>query len=230
VGLARFSHLQVAMDNAFNSPILNIPYATEQCYVLSNTLPNSTYYWRVRTIADDGSAGGWSTNVFMTVPPGIAVTTPNGGELWQRGLDYFISWEDNIAEDVSIALYKSGGFVEFITTNTPSSGAFKWEPGFHLSPGNDYSVRIASTTDGLLTDESDLEFNLDVPRITDIHQEIDGSVVLQWAGTSAGVYVEFSTAPAGQPWLELAGPLFTSIWTDLAPSSSMVGHYRLRLE
>jgi hypothetical protein len=229
-GLSRFSRLQIAYNNAFLAPIVDVPYATEHAYVFSNALPNTTYHWRVRCMADDGSVGDWATGAFQTVPPAITVRTPNGGELWRRGLEYFIAWDDNIDEAVSIGLYKSGAFVEFITTNAPSSGGFEWEPGFHLSPDSDYSVRIASVADGALMDDSNNDFYLDVPQITSISRQPGGAVVLEWEGTSAGVYVEYATAPLGQPWTELAGPLFTTRWTHVSPPNPDGGHYRLRLQ
>src|SRR5204863_2521430 len=85
-----------------------------------------------------------------------------GGENWQRGLQYFIQWNDNLAENVVIDLYKGGVFLSSIATNA-GSGACPWTIGLDLAAGNDYFIRVSSQTNGDLYDSSDLPFSLDVP-------------------------------------------------------------------
>ena len=82
---------------------------------------------------------------------------------------------------------------------------------------------------GSLFDSSDIPFNIDVPRITSIQQNQDGAWVLEWSGTSAGVYVEFSPTLAPGQWQSVAGPVSGSTWTN-APPGSPEGFYRLRLQ
>ncbi|MHC4694266.1 MAG: hypothetical protein ACYS67_16120, partial [Planctomycetota bacterium] len=69
---------------------------------------------------------------------------------------------DNIAEDVVIELYKDDTLVETIGT-VPSDRAYEWEVGLALEPGCDYSIKIKSSTNGALYDESDGTFSIDVP-------------------------------------------------------------------
>ncbi len=229
-GFARFYDLEVATDAAFTSLVANRIYINDAFHVLSNALPNTTYHWRARARVDDGTVtGDWSTNTFQTIAPTIAVTVPNGGELWTRGLDEFIQWTDNIAESVVIELYKGGVFVQTIATN-PSSGAFQWEVDPALAPGSDYAIKISSVTSPALGDMSDGDFNIDVPEITRITKNPDDSVVLEWTGTATSVYVEFSTAPGGASWSTLAGPLSGNSWTNMSPPSATNGNYRLRLQ
>ena len=59
-----------------------------------------------------------------------------GGEQWQRGLEYFILWDDNLSEDVVIELYKGDSLLQTIKT-TPSTGAYAWEVGLGLGLGSD---------------------------------------------------------------------------------------------
>jgi hypothetical protein len=158
----------------------------------------------------------------------IKVTAPNGGEAWQRGLKYFIQWQDDIAENVVIDLYKSGVFLTSLATNAPT-GAYLWQVGLDLVPGDDYSIKISSVTNGALFDTSDMPFNIDVPKITSIHQNQDGGWVLGWSGTSVGVYVEFSPTLTPGQWQSIAGPVAGSTWTN-APQSAPAGFYRLRLQ
>ena len=169
----------------------------------------------------------WSAGAFQTIAPQIVVTVPNGGEAWQRGLKYFIQWHDNVAEDVVIDLYKGGTFLKTITTNA-STGAYQWQPGLELAPGSDYSVRISSATNGALGDSSDLPFSVDVTRVTGLQPEPGGHWVVQWSGTSAGVYVETNATLAPGQWQTAAGPISGSSWTNPAPGGPG-GFFRLRL-
>jgi hypothetical protein len=162
-GFAQWHHLQVATDADFTALVVNSDWMTESRYTWSSANPNTTYYWRAHIINNDGvSTSDWSTGSFATVPPMVEVTTPNGGENWQRGQEYFIKWNDNIAEDVVIELYKDGTLVETIGT-IPSDRAYEWEVGLALEPGCDYSIKIKSSTNGALFDESDDTFSIDIP-------------------------------------------------------------------
>ena len=228
-GFARYYELQVDTNPAFSSPVINLQYQTDAFYVWSNALPATTYHWRVRTMIDDLSTGEWSTGAFQTVEPFVGVLAANGGESWQRGLDYFIQWKDNILEDVVIDLYKGGVFVQNVATNS-NSGAYEWTVDLGLAPGTDYTFKISSAANGALFDMSDSPFAIDVPEIDNIRVNSDGSVVLNWQGTSANVYVEQSSALPPVSWTEIAGPIAESGWTNLSPQISTNSFYRLRLE
>jgi hypothetical protein len=162
-GFAQWHHLQVATDADFTTLVVNSDWMTESRYTWSSANPNTTYYWQAHIINNDGvSTSDWSTGSFATVPPMVEVTAPNGGENWQRGQEYFIKWNDNIAEDVVIELYKDDVLVETIGT-VPSDRAHEWEVGLALEPGCDYSIKVKSSTNGALFDDSDDVFSIDVP-------------------------------------------------------------------
>jgi hypothetical protein len=158
----------------------------------------------------------------------IKVTAPNGGEAWQRGLKYFIQWQDNLPENVVIDLYENGVFLESLATNA-STSAYQWQVGLDLVPGNDYSIKISSATNGNLFDISDTPFNVDVPKITSIQLNQDGAWVLDWSGTSASVFVEFSPTLPPDQWQSIGGPVSGSTWTNTSPAA-LEGFYRLRLQ
>jgi hypothetical protein len=231
-GLAGGYHLQIATDADFANPVVDVPYQAQAFYVWSNAAPATAYYYRVNT-SNDGGTSDWSVGAFHTVPPMIAVTIPNGGEAWQRGLKYFIQWENNTGEPVTIDLYKSGVFVTSLATNASTAnattGAYLWPVGLNLAPGNDYSIKISSVVNPDLFGTSALPFNIDVPKITGLRQNPDGASVLTWSGTSAGVYVDFSPTLAPAQWQSIAGPITGSAWTN-APSAASAGFYRLRLQ
>ncbi|MHC4512052.1 MAG: Ser-Thr-rich GPI-anchored membrane family protein [Planctomycetota bacterium] len=121
--------------------------------------PNTLYYWRVNTTNQAGTSE-WSEDSFETVPPMVQVTVPDGGEQWQRGLEYFILWDDNLSEDVVIELYKGDSLLRTIKT-TASTGAYAWEVGLDLGPGSDYSIKVKSSADETLFDMSDNTFTID---------------------------------------------------------------------
>ena len=226
-GLAASYHVQIATHADFSDPVVDVPSQAQAFYVWSNAAPATAYYCRVDTSNDAGTSD-WSVGAFHTVAPMISVTVPNGGEAWQRGQEYFIQWQDNIAEDVVIDLYKGGVFLKSLATNA-STGAFKWEVGLDLVPGSDYSIQINSATNGALFDGSDLPFSIDVPQITRIQQNPDGAWVLEWGGTSANVYVEFNPTLAPGQWQTVAGPLSGTTWTSTTAAAPQ-GYYRLRLQ
>jgi len=166
VGFAGWYYLQIATTPDFASPVVDIPYQTDAYFVWSGAATNTTYYWRVNT-SNDGGESGWATNSFATVPPMIQMTSPNGGEVWLRGTPHFIQWNADLAENLVVNLYKSGTLVESINTNTPSTGAIKWTPGFNLVPGSDYSIQVESTTNSAMSAFSAANFSIiDLPTIS----------------------------------------------------------------
>jgi len=227
LGLAHGYHLQIATNEDFAPLVVDVPNQKSAFYVWSNAAPATAYYYRVNT-TNYGGTSDWSAGAFQTVAPMIAVTVPNGGEAWQRGLKYFIQWNDNIAEDVVIDLYKGSVFQRTLATNA-STGAYKWQVGLDLLPGDDYSIKVSSAINGTLFDSGDTPFSIDVPNITKIQQSQGGAWALEWSGTSADVYVEFNPTLAPGEWQTVAGPVSGPTWTN-TPAATSEGFYRLRLQ
>jgi hypothetical protein len=157
-GFGRSYHVQVATDAAFSNLVVDEIGIKEFSYALASVDPNSTYYWRVNT-TNYGGTGEWAVRSFTTTSPMIQVTVPNGGQVWQRGVGYFIQWETNLSENVVIELYKAGSFVKTIAT-VPNIGAYEWEADLAVAPGNDYSIRIKSSVNDAIIDSSDAVFTL----------------------------------------------------------------------
>jgi len=165
-GFAASYQLQVDTNQAFAKPVVDVSDQTAAFYVWSNAAPATTYYYRVQT-ANDGGISSWSTGSFQTVAPFLQVTAPNGGEAWRRGLPYFVTWSNNLAESVKIDLYQSGSLVRNITTNAPFVGAFKWSIPSSLALGSDYKIQITSVTNGAMSSTSAQSFSIvDAPVIT----------------------------------------------------------------
>jgi len=158
-GLAREYELQIAADPDFAAAVVDLPSQTDAYYVWDAADPNTTYWYRVRTY-NEGGASVWSTGSFQTIPPMVKATIPNGGEVWKKGLSYFIQWDDNIMENVVIELYRGDTCLKTIAT-VPSTGAYKWEVNLDLEAGSDYSIKVSSSADPALFDVSDSPFTLE---------------------------------------------------------------------
>jgi hypothetical protein len=185
-GFARYYQVQISTDPEFSTNLVSVAFQTDALYVFTNAFPNTTYFYRVKTVNDGGSSA-WSTGAFQTVPPAIAITFPNGGEALRRGVSYFVRWTDNLSENVNISLHKGGTFIKSIATNAPGNGAAQWQVGFDLAPGSDYSIQISSVTDDTLAVSSAANFSIvDAPSIVagSITQLVDAGI--QFSITAPG--------------------------------------------
>jgi hypothetical protein len=159
-GYANYFDLEVATDSTFTNIVLEETDLIESQFTWESPQPNRIYYWRVRVYNDyftETAESGYSMSSFKTVQPMIHVSTPNGDEAWQRGLRHFITWQDNIDEDVVLELYKDGAMHSLIDT-VSSIGAYQWNVPFTLDPGKVYQIRIQSATNDQLWDLSDRVF------------------------------------------------------------------------
>ena len=229
-GIAAYYEIQVATNQDFSNPLLDVPYQTDAFVVWSNATPNTSYYYRVRTDNDAGSSD-WATGSFKSVVPFITVTAPNGGEMWRRGLKDFVQWQANIGENVVVDLYKAGVYVSTIT-NTPNSGAFQWQVGLSLVPGNDYTVRITSSTNSALFATSAAPFSIDMPYIDPLSLAIlsNGQFSFNIVAPGASqVSVYDSTNLVNWQLLQVVpvtNSLSTATFTDTAAINSQSRFYR----
>jgi hypothetical protein len=143
VGYVNYYSLQIARDANFSDTVIDTSYMTDAVYTMQTVDTMTTYYWRVKAYNDAGSSDWTDTRRFLTVKPFVSVAQPNGGEEWQVGLDYYIRWEDNLAEDVVLMLYR-GDLMSGIIDTVKSMGAYEWEIPVDLETGENYLVKIKS--------------------------------------------------------------------------------------
>jgi hypothetical protein len=205
-GFGRSYHLQVSKDPEFATLEFDESGLMETRYTLGAVDPDTTYYYRVST-TNDGGTGEWSTGSFATVPPMIEVTAPNGGEQWNRGLEFFIQWKDNIDEDVVLELYKGDTFVKTIRT-VSSTGVYEWEVDLDLEPGCDYSIKVKSSVDETLFDTSDGTFAIDPTDTIPPEFEFSVTPAVLWS--------------ANHKMVEITPSWTVSDETDPAPEVSLV--------
>ena len=232
-GLARSYQIQVSTNLDFSTTLVSVAYQNDAYYVFTPETGNTAYFYRVKTV-NDGGESDWAVGSFQTAPPFVALTFPQGGETLQRGLQPFIRWNDNIGETVTIELYKGGILAKTISTNAPSTGAYQWPIGSDLTPGNDYTIKISSTTDPTLSAASATPFSIvDVPIIatSSVVRLADGR--LQFAVSAPGLsQVSVLTSTKLASWqllqvLPLSGG--TAVFTGLAAPGSPARFYKLQV-
>jgi YVTN family beta-propeller protein len=116
----------------------------------------------IRVSETDGSPSDTSDGVFSILPiRTITVTSPNGGENWDVGSVYDITWtsEGNV-ENVRIEYSTNGGNNwAIITPSTENDGSYNWNVS--ATPSDNCLVRISDTDeDGGTSDVSDEVFSI----------------------------------------------------------------------
>lgn len=155
-GLVGTFELQIASDSSFSNMVLSTNGLSGNNFSFQNPAANSQYYWRIRAI-NQGGTSSWASASFTTVPPMLQVTSPAGGEVWQRFQVVTVRWLDNISENVALDLYLDGVSNRTFVTSTASSGAYTWTIGQFatLPQSTNYTIKIRSVTTPALYDFSE---------------------------------------------------------------------------
>ncbi|MEI7850149.1 MAG: Ser-Thr-rich GPI-anchored membrane family protein [Chloroflexota bacterium] len=72
----------------------------------------------------------------------VAITSPNGGEIWAKGTTHLITWQENMTFPVKIELWKGGIYKSLIVASTPGTGTYFWAIPMTIASGNDYKIKI----------------------------------------------------------------------------------------
>lgn len=99
-------------------------------------------------------------NFSITSVPSISITSPNGGEQWQCGTSYMITWISSGTPGffVKIELYRGETFNRLITNSTSNDGSYNWFIPSSQTTGSNYKIRITSTSNTSYYDYSDDNF------------------------------------------------------------------------
>ncbi len=131
----------------------------------STQASGSDYRIRV-TSTSSSSLTDTSNGDFSILGPTITVTSPNGAESWPAGATQTIRWaySGNPGSYVKIELLKGSSVVSTVTSyaskGTNGSGSYNWLIPSTQTQGSDYTIRITSTSNGLVTDFSDRNFTI----------------------------------------------------------------------
>jgi hypothetical protein len=111
----------------------------------------------------------------------ISVTSPNGGEQWQQGTAYEITWIriGGLETTVTIELYRSGLLDSMIVSSTLNEGSYTWTIPPDQEAGSDYRVRVSFPPDSSIGDFSDNDFTI---AATEQDEDSDGVPDTQESG------------------------------------------------
>jgi len=151
--------LQIATDSLFSDLLIDTSGMRNTIYKMNLPEVNSDVYWRVKTFNDAGESDWSDTAQFTTWAPYIDMEAPNGNEVWSRGLDYFIEWEDNIEEKVILELYHNQEKKMTIDT-VESRSAYLWTIPPDMDSACMYHIRISSFLDSAIQDVSQQMFSI----------------------------------------------------------------------
>ncbi len=134
---------------------LTFPYAT----------PVGSDY-QVRVTSTSNPAWTDTSDGPFAIVPSITVLSPDGGEEWEQGSTHPLTWtySGNPGTAVKIEALRGDAVLAVITPNTPiGPGMFNLTFPANTPLGNDYRIRITSTTYPGCTDTSDGFFIISAP-------------------------------------------------------------------
>lgn len=125
----------------------------------------SDYKIKIRSLGD-GSCDFSDGNFTIQGTP-IRIVSPNGGEIWQKGSTYTITWDPaGIDGSVALALYRNGIYSITVHGSAPNTGSCLWTIPSNLTSAADYKIKIKSLSNGS-SDFSDSDFTIeDSPDVT----------------------------------------------------------------
>jgi len=171
------------------------------------------------------------------LPPPIAITTPNGDEVWAPGNIQTIRWTferitaEEILGDIHIKLLKGGRFYSDISLDAPpgtgDSGSYNWDMPLFQAHGNDYRVEVRASRPSTPSDPA-------YPAPTGINDVSDTTFTIKSAGkiafvscehdelTNFDIYVIDETGQrrlTTDPWNDNS-PAWSPSWRKIAFSSN----------
>lgn len=147
-----------------------------------STSNDGSYSWTVSTSISDGSnykirivedtlfSPEYIESYTFTIMERktITLTDPESDDIWYTGEDYTIRWSHTGSiSSVKIELYLDGTKVSTISSSTPCDGSYSWEVPSGLADSKEYTIRISSTLDSSVYDDSP-EFEIHTKTILEI--------------------------------------------------------------
>jgi PKD repeat protein len=167
-----------------------------------------------------------------TTNPSITVTSPGGGETWQRGTSQTVAWSytGDPGSMVKIMLLKGGAEVGTIVGSTSAgsggTGSYTWPISLTGRTGSDFKVSVQSTSQPALKDTSNNNFTLTpaAPALTVISP--NGGETWQ-RGTSHSVTWSYTGSPGSTVRITLlkAGVEVGTINSSVSVGTSGSGSY-----
>ncbi|MBN2324716.1 MAG: hypothetical protein JXQ30_13365 [Spirochaetes bacterium] len=171
----------------------------EQETIHSNAPNTGTYDWTVPDPID--AANDYSIYIETTGIPsqsdmsdtfsigGIALVSPNGGELYGNGDICTIEWNASSVTGVKIELLEGGEPSKTIAAEAPETGSYSWNITA-TDWSTDYAIRITDVSRPSITDTSDASFQIGHVSITSPSAgeslTLDESVPITWDSDGHG--------------------------------------------
>jgi hypothetical protein len=106
----------------------------------------------------------------------LALLSPRGGEEWERGRTFNITWNDFVDGNVKIELLKDGEVLQLISSSTQGNGRYTWTIDDQMPVGDNYQLRITSIDDGTVFDQSG-GFSIGPKSILNITSPFSGDIL-----------------------------------------------------
>ncbi len=181
---------------AYGTPVI---LGAVTSHELSGLSSGTDYYITISSMNTVGVESAKASAILVRPGRAITVISPNGSETWQAGSPQTITWTytGDAGSTVKIELVKGGSVVREITPNTPvgtsGSGTFPCTIPADLGGGDDYRVKVTSTSDATVTDMSDSNFAISAP--TSITLTAPNGGETWYAGTTKTVSWTYSSSP-----------------------------------
>ena len=90
----------------------------------------------------------------------IAVTSPNGGELYDDGGAYDVTWSSGLGGSVKIELLKDADVHRLVAASAPNTNTYHWDVPGDLGAGSTYRIRVTSLSNPDITAQSANTFTI----------------------------------------------------------------------
>ncbi len=129
-----------------------------------NNVTEGQHYFYIFAIDKKGLKSNIKSRQFSVVPEkSINITNPNGGEIWEIGHYYDISWQStNISDKVDIGIFRETEPIFWIF-NVQNSGSYIFQVPSTFENSNKYKVKIEDFTSENYFDFSNDYFTIKKP-------------------------------------------------------------------
>lgn len=154
--------------------------------------------------------GNWNGTVWTTynASPYITLSSPGGGEQWEKGSTYSLKWSSNVTGKVKIELFSGSSVSATLAVSADNNGSFAWTIGDSIAVGNNYTIKITCLSNTAVTITSKA-FAIANPFIVSAFPYIQNFDAMDTG----------STRPLSEHWLQLGGDsLDWIVWQGPTPS------------
>lgn len=206
----------------------NVPNTGSFAWTIDSSFPAGTTY-RIGISAMGGTVYDFSNSYFTIAIPTLTVTSPNGGEVWDRGGSRTITWSSvGVTGNVLIQLYQNGSATS-TAWSVANTGSFTWSN--IAVPGSTHYKIGMSAFSGQVYDFSNADFTIQpaAPTVTAPNGGESWAVgsTQRFTWTNPGGYSSFTTELSrngGSTWTTiesgLPGDYTYRDWVVTSPAST----------